>query len=470
MLRASYRFLLPAAPLSIPSVFTGDPNMKSLFPSRAPQLLAAAIGLLLGGSAHAIDYGPFSLTGFAKAEVTPVWPYCDNCQVAAGEDKQRYWADQLRQNQTYNTHVAHVTLFQPYLGVKFDVGRGFKVGGLLSQRFRDGKEDYKGFYYDKNVYISNDDYGSVRVGAMAARGWSIPDHPYSTSLGFGAVWSDSGAGYGILTRAARVATRPLDVFDGNLVLEVTYDQGKAGWVKNKPQFLEVFAQYAKGDLVIDAVYQSAKNGTPTAFTHGVFTGLTPFPADDSKLGSSSQGIALIMGRYQVDSNWEVSGGLRANRWSGAYAVVTTAENTNTGTGLIDPARYNNMFNVDWSQNIGDASGAVYKGYPATSLDLMLGLRYRAGPWSLSTGMVHLGAAATANPYDRGQSNSATINTLRLNYDFKNGLEVYSTLGMVNYARLGLSPMSMPGNAAFTNVDSRVKTRGNWLTLGAAYVF
>jgi hypothetical protein len=42
--------------------------------------------------------------------------------------------------------------------------------------------------------------------------------------------------------------------------------------------------------------------------------------------------------------------------------------------------------------------------------------------------------------------------------------------MVNYAKLGLSPMSMPGNAAFTNVDSRVKTRGNWLTVGAVYVF
>ena len=81
-----------------------------------------------------------------------------------------------------------------------------------------------------------------------------------------------------------------------------------------------------------------------------------------------------------------------------------------------------------------------------------------------------GAAATDNPSDRGQSNSATINTLGVNYNFRNGFEAYGTLGMVRYAKLGLSPMSMPSNAAFTNVDSRVSTRGNWITVGAVYVF
>lgn len=441
--------------------------MKPLLPSRTPHLLAVAIGLMLAGPAQAIDYGPFSLTGFAKAEVTPVWPYCDNCQVAAGEDKQRYWADQLRQGQSTGTHVAHVTLFQPYLGVKTAVGGGFQVGALLSQRFRDGKEDFKGFYYDKNVYVSNDDYGSVRAGAMTTRGWSVADYPYGTAVGVADVWGSSGAGYGILTRALRAATRALDVLDGDLVLEGSYDIGKSGWHQNKPRFLELYAQYHKGDLVVDAIYQSAKNGTPSAFGHGVFTGLTPFPADNSKLGGSSQGIAMVMGRYQVDPNWEVSGGLRANRWSGAYAVVTTPPNTNTGTGLIDDARWNNMFNVDWSTDLG---GGVFKGYPATSLDLMLGLRYRTGPWTVATGMVHLGAAATDNPSERGQSNAATINTLGVNYNFRNGFEAYGSLGMVHYARLGLSPMSMPGNAAFTNVDSRVSTRGYWLTVGAVYVF
>ncbi len=441
--------------------------MNSLHPSRAHPVLAAACGLLLAGSAHALDYGPFSLTGFAKAELTPVWPYCDNCQVAVGENKQRFWADQLRQGVSYDTKVTHVTLFQPYLGVKFDLPKGFQAGGLLSQRWRDGKPDFKGFLYEKNVYLSHPDYGSVRIGATTTRGWSVPDFPYATNIGVGDSWSSSGAGYGILTRAVRVGTRTLDVLDGDLFLEATYDFGKAGWKKNKPRFLELYAQYHKGDLVLDAIYQLAQNGTPSAFGHGVFTGLTPFPADDSKLGSSDQSIAMIMGRYQVDANLEVSGGLRANRWSGAYAVVTTPPNTNTGTGLIEDARWNNMFNVDWTHDLG---GGVFKGYPATSLDLMLGVRYRVGPLTYSAGMVHLGAASTDNPDDRGQSNSATVNTVGVNYDFRNGFQVYGTLGMVNYAKRGLSPMSMPGNAAFTNVDSRVKSRGSWLTVGAVYVF
>ncbi|WP_201494584.1 hypothetical protein [Rubrivivax sp. A210] len=441
--------------------------MKPLSPSRMPHLIAAAVGLLLAGSAQAIDFGPFSLTGFAKAEATPVWPYCDNCQVATGEDKQRFWADQIRQNQSYGSHVATLTLFQPYLGVKAEVGGGVKVGALLSQRYRDGKEDFKGFYYDRNAYVSHDDYGSLRVGAMTTRGWSVADYPYGSAVGVADAWGSSGAGYGILTRALRLSSRPLDVAEGDLVLEATYDIGKAGWKKNKPQFLELYAQYHKGDLVVDAMWQWAKNGTPSAFGHGVFTGLTPFPADDAKLGSSSQGIAMVMGRYQVDGNVEISGGLRANRWSGAYAVVTTPPNTHTGTGLVEDARWNNMFNVDWSRDLG---GGVFKGYPATSVDLMLGLRYRSGPWTASTGMVHLGAASTANPSDRGQSNSATINTLGLNYNFRNGFEAYATLGMVQYARQGLAPLSMPSNSAFSNVDSRVKTRGNWLTLGGVYVF
>jgi hypothetical protein len=41
--------------------------------------------------------------------------------------------------------------------------------------------------------------------------------------------------------------------------------------------------------------------------------------------------------------------------------------------------------------------------------------------------------------------------------------------MVHYDRQGLSPMSMPTNSAFTNVDSRITRNGNWAGVGMIYV-
>jgi hypothetical protein len=85
-------------------------------------------------------------------------------------------------------------------------------------------------------------------------------------------------------------------------------------------------------------------------------------------------------------------------------------------------------------------------------------------------MTYLGKARTANPSERGQSNSAWLGSLGLNHDFGNGFQAYALAGVVNYRRLGLSPMSMPSNAAFSGVDSRVHRTGNWFGLGVVYTF
>ncbi len=432
-------------------------------PSAFTALVAAAL-LSCGGAAQAVDFGPFSINGFAKAEAGRVSSKCKNCQVDPTATKQFIWADELVQGREYGSGNAHVTLFQPYFGAKFELPQGFKVHGLISQRYRDGNVDFPGFWYDRSVALSHEDYGRLTVGAMTTRAWSLADYPYGSNIGVSDIWGSSGSGYGLLTRAVRVQTRQFDVLEGDLVLEGTYDMGKSGWDKNKPSFVELYLQYHKGDLVVDAMLQRAKNGTPSAFTHGPFTGLTPSPADDAKLGSSSQGIVLVMARYQVDSKLEISAGLRANRWSGAYARITRPASTST-SGFDE---WNEPFNVDWSKDLG---GGVYKGYPATSVDMMLGARYRYLPnWTVSAGLVHLGAAATDNPSERGQSNAATLTTIGLGYNFRNGLEVYTSASLVRYARRGLSPMSMPSNSAFTNIDSRLTNRGNSWLVGAVYTF
>ena len=425
---------------------------------------AAALGL--AGGAHAIDFGPFSLTGFAKVDVTRISSECPqkDCQVEKFAGKEFVWSDELVQGVGYGAGTTHVTLFQPYLGVKFDLPQGFKLSGLLSQRWRDGKEDFKDFWYDKSVAISHEDYGRLGVGAMTTRGWSFADFPFGSDIGVGDPWASSGAGYGLLTRAIRYTSRPFDVAEGDLVVEATYDFGVSGWRKNKPRFWELWLQYRKGDLGLDVMVQQGKNGTPVSFGHAPFSSLFYDASFDQNLGGSSQGIAMIMARYRLDSKLELYGGLRGNRWSGAYAKFLQSAAANPAGFDV----WNNPFNVDWGNDLG---GGVYRGYSATSFDAVVGGRYQVSQkLAAYTGMVYLGTAKTDNPSERGQSNWAAFNTVGLSYDYGHGLQLNGVLGMVNYGKRGLSPTSMPGHQAFTGIDSRLEKRGNWLGVGATFTF
>lgn len=432
--------------------------------ARACSAAAATVGL--AGHAGAVDFGPFSLTGFAKADVTRISSECPlkDCQVEKFASREFVWSDPLVQGVGYGAGTTHVTLFQPYLGAKFDLPNGFKLSGLLSQRWRDGKEDFKGFWYDNNIAISHEDYGRLTLGAMQTRGWSMADYPFGSDIGVGDEWASSGAGYGLLTRAARYTSRLFDVAEGDLVVEATYDIGKNGWKRNKPRFWELWFQYRRGDLGVDVMLQEGRNGPPVSFAHAPFSSLFYDVRFDDDLGGSGQSIAMVMARYKFDAKLELSGGLRANRWSGAYAKFLESRVDNPRGFDI----WNNPFNVDWSNDLG---GGVYKGYPARSIDLVLGARYAIDDkLSAYAGMVHLGTASTDNPSERGQSNSATFNTLGLSYDYGHGLRLNALVGMVNYGKLGLAPLSMPSHQAFTGIDSRVKTHGNWFGAGATFTF
>jgi hypothetical protein len=432
--------------------------------------------LSLSGVSQAIDFGPndmFSLTGFGQVTLGRHSDRCIECQwVPTTEGKDKVWADTLLPGQTYRAVSTLNYQVQPYLGAKYDLGQGYKISALLSQRWRDGvvngqhitddrlgsRVDVPNFWYEKNLALSHEDYGSLRIGHMTTRAWNVADYPYGTNLGLAEPWASSGAGYGMLTKAIRYTSRLLDVANGDLVLEATYDKGNTEFTVHKPSFIELYAQFHRGDLVLDAMYQNAHNGGPGAWGHNPFMGLTPFPQDDTNpnLKDASQGIAMVMARYQVDNQLEVSGGLRRNWWSGANAV----QNPST-------LYWNNMFNVDWG---GTLNGVANPGYPASSYDVMLGARYRIGNWVPSVGVVHLGTARTDNPSDRGQGNSALLGVLGLQYDYGNGLKVNLQVGEVRYARLGLSPMSMPGNASFSDVDSRITQSGNWVTVDMVYGF
>lgn len=425
-------------------------------------LLSALVAVGVGGvtGAQAFEAGPFSLTGFAKANLGYVSNGCTDCQRDTSAGRHFIWADDLAFGKEYGGLATDSVQIQPILGVKFALPKGFTISGTYAQRYRDGKADLPGVVYERSATLKHEYYGSVQIGNFPSRGWNRPDYPYASDLGQTA-FSDAGAAYGILTKAVRYTSRELFVADGNLVLEAAYDQGNTQFKRNKPQLVELWALWARGPLVVEAVAQSAKNGAPAAFAKAGFTGLTPFPdRDDKKLGGSSQGIFMLLGKYQIGTAYELSGGLRFNRWSGAYAVQLTPG---------AQAQWNNAFNVDWGGF--DANGVPNPGYSARSMDLMLGLRKYVTPKLVAySGLTYLGRATTKNPSERGQSNTALFATVGARYAIGGGLTVSGSLNAVAYGRKGLAPLSMPAHNAFSNIDSRIANRGNWVSVEANYQF
>ena len=448
--------------------------------------------LSLSTLSHAVDFGPFSLTGFAKVDISRASKICGGgpvnnlstvgdptssaCQLFPGENRERPWADALVIGREYGTRNGDLTLAQPYLGVKFDLPRGFKLQGLVSQRWRDGKIDIPGIWYEKNIALSHEDYGSVRIGAFPTRSWSLADYPFGGDFGGGDVWASTGAGYGLNTKAIRYTARTLDVLDGDLVLEATYDFGDTAFKRNKPRFLELWARYYRGDLKLDAMYQDTRNGPPSSWGHAPFTGVFYDAQYDNKIGGSGQSMAMLMARYPITSSIEVGAGIRHNRWSGAYAVCID---------FIDgQCRYNNFFNVDFFGT--DARGVLSPGYAVRSNDFTAGVRYVNGPWSASTGMVYLSKASTANPSERGQSNSLVKVSVGGGYDFGKGLTASAGLNFSAYGQqpqtwgcniqqnrpagsCTLGPRSAPDNNAGGG-DARVSRYSNGVSAGLTYSF
>ncbi len=420
-------------------------------------IIASAIMLPL--CAMALDLGPFTLTGFAKVEASQASNQCKTCQRFPDEARHRPWADELNQGVPYGTAGTTLSLFQPYLALKdIHIGGGFKVKGLLSQRWRDGKQDIAGVMYEQNATLHHEDYGQLQIGAFPTRGWSTADYPYGTNIGVADAWASSGSGYGLLTQAVRYGTRLFDVNSGDLYLEATYDMGSKDAKVQKPEFYELYAKYVKGPLMLDMTAQSAKNGQALAWGHAPFIGAaTTAPYQGNIVPGNKQSMVMAMARYNYNSKTDLYAGLRRNQWSGAKAVIT-GQNAN-GSYL-----WNDMFNID-------NAAATGQGYSASSTDMSFGVVHRFKPqWSIRAGGVYLGKAKTSNPVDRGQNNSMLLGTVGLGYEVKPGFSVYGFTGMVRYAQKGQAPLSMPSHASFTGVDSRVATTGNWLGAGLVYTF
>jgi hypothetical protein len=416
--------------------------------------------LVSGLSSWAFDLGPITITGFAKAEFSRASNICEDCQAVPGEERQRPWADAIAPGKPFGTVTSPVaTLIQPYIATKeFNLGQGWRIKGLYSQRWRDGNVDIPGIVYERNATVLHEDYGMLQFGAFPARGWSVADYPYGTQIGVADAWGASGSGYGLLTKALRYSLPMQDLAGGDWYVEASVDLGNSKATINKPVFIELYSQWVKGPWVVDVVAQDAKNGAPSSWSHGPFRGRAHDPADDDLArDKNQQSILMAMARYQYNTKTVLFGGVRFNQWSGARADCKWDE-------VNSYCLWTPFFNVD-----GVAGGDL--AYSASSTDFSLGATYRIDEkWSMSTGMVYLGKAKTANPVERGQSNSMMLNAVGVGYDVRPGLNVYAFTGMVNYGKKGLAPLSMPSHASFSGVDSRVAKSGNWFGAGLVYTW
>ena len=325
-------------------------------PARWFRSNTALLALAASIPAQALDFGPdgmFSINGFGEATATVGNNQCppEGCQLSPETDRQRIWADAVVPGRKLSTEVTGFTQFQLWLGAKVDLGGGFRLKGTLSQNWRDFKQDTPGFVRERNVALSHEEYGTLTLGETVSRTWQFADFPFGSNLGLSSAWAGTGAGYRNLTRAVRYTSRVFDVADGDMVLEATYDRGSNNFKVHKPSFYELWAHYGKGDLSIDAMYQRTRNGTPSAFGAAVFSAPFYDPAADGRLGASGQSVALLQAIYQYSPTIELSGAIRRNQWSGAYAVVA-----------LDgpPVQFNFPFNVDWGGT--DANGVANPGY------------------------------------------------------------------------------------------------------------
>ena len=103
-------------------------------------LLGACLSFfaLSGGrvsAAEGIDFGPFTLTGFAKAEWVRASDVCpgNRCQRDPLASKDFVWADELVPGSTDGPATSHIPLLRPHPGPQFDIGRRVHSSWTLRQ-------------------------------------------------------------------------------------------------------------------------------------------------------------------------------------------------------------------------------------------------------------------------------------------------------------------------------------------------
>ena len=440
-----------------------------------PRALAVSAAML-AVAAHAEQFGPLEISGFAKNE----YHYCDNCSdglVNRSPYDPRGVLNppdpMVNQAGRSGNKWENLGLVQLSLGLSHEFDNAIRIEGVVTSRMRNWEADiYDNWVTDLYADIAHPKYGTLYVGKMTSRSWTRSDS-FAYPLGLSSPWAESGAGYGILPEAVRYSTRLFETPIGKLKIEGSYGQADSRKPLNPqssvapppdPWIYEIFVQYSNEKNLIELIYQESSGGRQSSFSKGAFygaqgntNGLTSSP----DYSTPTENVLMLMGTYWANPRWNFSYGVKRSDWSGQaqqcdYGPVSPVESQ-----------------CFWDQAGFNYSNDLNKMYDAVVYDFMLGAAYVPNnKWTFTAGGVYLNKASTRNPVEWGQDNSATFLNLgiyrKVPEIFKN-IEVYAGIGRVMYDQQGPAPLSMPSNTAFGGVDPRASKSGNIITLGINFL-
>jgi hypothetical protein len=445
----------------------------------------AAATVLLATPALAEQFGPLEVAGFAKDEFS----MCDNCSdglvnKAAYDPRGVLNPPTPMLNQPGDTgfHTHNLGLAQLSLGLTHEFDNAIRVEGRASARVRNnGPDIYDNYVIDLYAGISHPTFGSAVIGKMSTRAWTRSDD-FAYPLGLSSPWAESGAGYGVIPEAVRLATRDFEIGRGKIRFEATagradkrkplnadstYVPPESGPPASKfappsPKIYEGFIQYSNEKNLVELIYQYSSGGRQSSFMKGAFYGAqgdTNGPATSPGYKKPSESVLILQGKYWMNPTWSFTYGIKQDWWSG--------QQQQCDYGPVSPV----ASDCFWDQP-GFNYASDFKMHDATEYDVFMGAAYAWKLWSFTLGGVRMNKAYVHTPTEWGQSNTATFLNLGVYRTvpeipmFKGvTVEVYGGLGRTMFGRQGPAPLGMPSNTAYGDVDPRVSESANHLTLG-----
>ena len=450
----------------------------------------AAATVLLAAPALAEQFGPLEIAGFAKDEYT----FCDNCSDGLVNDSAydprgvlNPPTPMVNQPGGSDSHTSNLGLAQLTLGLSHEFDNAIRVEGKATGRVRnDGPDIYDNYLIDLYAGISYPTIGSLAVGKMSTRAWTRSDD-FAYPLGLSSPWAESGAGYGVVPEAVRVATRDFEIGRGKIRFEGTAGRANERKPLNRdstyvpppdgppaskfeppsPKLYEIFVQYSNEKNLVELIYQRSSGGRQSSFMKGAFYGAqgdTNGPETSPGYKKPSEYVVILQGKYWMNPTWNFTYGIKQDWWSGQQQQCDYGPVSAVASDCF------------WDQP-GFNYASDFKMHDATEYDVFLGAAYNWKLWIFTLGGVRMNKAYTRTPTEWGQSNTATFLNLGVYRTvpeipmFKGiTVEVYGGLGRTMFGRQGPAPLGMPSNTAYGGADPRESESANHLTLGANLKF